>query len=675
MVIIILLLSIFSFSIEQHGQESPAVVLHQEDAEVWHPEQAFSGELNGLQARKVLVHHNERIFTVEVGKEKKFQFQLVLKDLENRIWVEVPGSAIVSDTVNYTLGYEPEPIIKPSATIVDGKASLKAEVIENPYHLPLTYHWREAEGNPASSVIIDKRSATASVQIPRPVGDYYYEVAVVADEDSTWYRTKITREKDSLYYFDIDKSYPTWMDDAIIYQITPASFVEDGTFADITAKLEEIKELGINTIWLQPIFGTHSGGQGYDVTDYTGINPEFGNEQQLRDLITKAKELDLRVLFDVVLNHSSINHPYAKDRIENGKRSHYYDFYQHEDDGKEYSSFYNQDENGFINYFWDDLVNLNYNNKEVRRWILEAAKYWIREFDIDGYRLDAIWGLNARNPAFAKKLRTEIKSIKPEALMLAEDKGSRPEVYDLGFDAAYDWTIDTTWVSQWSWEHTYVPKESHTIFNFEKVEERDEMLEKALFDSGGNNHRKLYYIKNNDLPSFVKEHGLERTKMAAALLFSMPGIPMLYNGQETGYLKHPYADAAIFRRDRSIKSLDNQGLFDYYKELIQLHKKYPAIKGTRMSELPVKHGEGVTAFRRWTEDQNFVVVVNLSDEPVYAVVDLSPLNVREELVLPGAVMNDVLSKEAIEVKSNVTEVKVPMPAHSTRWLLIPEISD
>ena len=72
---------------------------------------------------------------------------------------------------------------------------------------------------------------------------------------------------------------------------------------------------------------------------------------------------------------------------------------------------------GFINYFWENLVNLNYNNEEVQQWIIEACKYWIKKFDIDGYRFDAIWGVNARAPSFSKRLKMELKSIKPDLLI------------------------------------------------------------------------------------------------------------------------------------------------------------------------------------------------------------------------------------------------------------------
>ena len=92
-------------------------------------------------------------------------------------------------------------------------------------------------------------------------------------------------------------------------------FVKNGNYDDITNKLEEIKRLGINTIWLQPVYSSFNKGQGYDIIDYFSLREDFGTEAQLKALIDKAKQLQLKVLFDFVPNHTSIHHPYAQDCI------------------------------------------------------------------------------------------------------------------------------------------------------------------------------------------------------------------------------------------------------------------------------------------------------------------------------------------------------------------------
>lgn len=650
-----------------------SILLHKKDAVVWHPQQTISGEIVDLEAESVTVYYNEKSFSVDITAGQKFSFQLMLRDPVTKIWVDCAGvdPAIVSDTLHLSLGYTPTPLVKPSAKVIGESVQLQASTIKNPYDVPLQYVWSADSSNPAVSNISNPENVVATVTIPDVDGKYFYNLLVVAEEDSVWFQTMVTREDDKLEAFDIDADYPAWMDEAIIYQITPYNFVANGTFPDITAKLPEIKQLGINTIWLQPIYKSSYRGQGYDVVDYLSINPAFGTESELGELIREAKSLELRVLFDIVLNHTSIKHPYAQDVIAQGEDSPYYDFYQHEHDGKPYSSFYNTDENGFVYYFWEDLVNLNYDNEEVQRWMLEVCKYWIREFDIDGYRFDAIWGVNSRMPSFAERLRTELKAIKPDVLLLAEDKGTEPEVFELGFDAAYDWTTDTSWVSQTSWEYEYDENESKTIYNHSDVDYRDELLREALFMKEDNEHKILRYMENNDLHRFINGHGLKRTKMAAALLFALPGIPMLYNGQETGFREHPYSTNAIFNRNWTISAADKEGLFPYYQKLIQLHKQYPALSDTAMEELSVSPDAALVAFRRSYEDQKFVIVVNLDSLAAEATVDLSDF-VPDEPGSESYWLRDVLTENTYDPGVEISNVEIPMEGYSVRWLLLEE---
>lgn len=652
------------------GTFAASITIHEEDAVVWHHQQTITGEMYGFIAETLTLHINENSFSVSVMEDHKFSFQLILQDSINKIWLEFTDSnpVIASDTLVYRLGYTPTPLVKPFATTNGDNVTLHATTIENPYGDALEYYWVADSSNPAISEITDRHDSLARVEIPDMSGEYYYNLLIVAEEDSSWFQTLVIREGDNLQAFDIDSDYPPWMDQAIIYQITPYNFVANGTFPDITAKLPEIKKLGINTIWLQPVFKSSYRGQGYDVVDYFSLNPALGTESQLRELIRKAKDLEMRVLFDLVLNHTSIKHPYAQDVNAHGEDSHYYKFYQHEDDGKPYSSFYNVDENGLLFYFWEDLVNLNYESEEVQRWMLEACKHWVREFDIDGYRLDAIWGVNSRMPSFAERLQIELKSMKPDLLLLAEDKGSDPEVFDLGFDAAYDWTRDTSWVSQTSWEYEYDENESKTIFNYPEVNERDSLMEEALFLEEKNEHKLLRYLENNDLYRFINGHGLKRTKMAAALLFALPGIPMLYNGQEIGFRGHPYETSAVFNRNWTIQAADKEGLFPYYQKLIQLHKQYTALSDTAMEPLSVSDG-AIIAFRRFYGEENFVVIANFDSLSAKATVDLHEV-FSDESSLEGYWLRDVLSGNTYRFGSDKSAIEIPMEGYGVRWLLV-----
>ncbi|MEJ7676683.1 MAG: alpha-amylase family glycosyl hydrolase [Segetibacter sp.] len=488
---------------------------------------------------------------------------------------------------------------------------------------------------------------------------------VTAGKDSAWFQTFITRNEKTVCAFDINKEYASWIDDAIIYQITPGIFVKNGKYQNIQDKLSELKKLGVNTIWLQPVFETFGGGQGYDITDYFSLRSDLGNETQLKQLIKAAKALQLHVLFDFVPNHTSIHHPYATDVIKYGTSSHYYNFYQHEDDGVKYSSYYHKDENGFIYYFWKDLINLNYQNEEVQQWMIEACKFWIKEFDIDGYRFDAVWGVIARCPLFTERLKTELKSIKPDLLMLAEDKASDEQVYSRGFDLAYDWASDTSWVSQVSWQYKYDPKVNYTIFNFPDSSKRAEMLRKQLFQKDLFNNRRLRFLENNDLPRFITHHGLERTKMAAALLFSLPGVPMIYCGQETGFKSPLYSHKPIFSADSSIQSSDHDSLFSYYSNLTQLRSSYSALRSKSIGEVSVNPSATMVAFLRKNNSQTFIIIVNLNSQPADAKIDLSKSFLKDKN--KQWQFHDVLNTDSFRVKNKAV---IPMKSYSTRWLLL-----
>lgn len=568
-------------------------------------------------------------------------------------------------------GYEKDGLlIKPLSTIDGNNAVLEAAIINNPYQEPLEFLWEANHSNPAFSEIENPQNAVTSVVIPDTPGAYFYDLLVVSAEDSARFQTLVTRGEDQLMAFDIDSHSSPWMEDAVIYEVTPYTFVANGTFRDITSKLAEIKELGANTLWLQPVYKVSYEGQGYNVIDYFSLNPALGTEADLQQLVSTAKNLNMRVLFDIPLSQTSIEHPYAKDVLAKGEDSRYFDYYQHEKLGNPYSSLIYEDASGFLHYFWEHLVILNYQNEEVQRWMLEACKYWVERFDIDGYRFDAIWGVNARMPSFGRRLRSELKAIKPDLLLLAEDKGADPQVYDQGFDAAYDWTSDQTWVSQWMWEYEYDENESRTIFNHPDVTRRGDLLRNALFQNEQPQFRLLRFLENNDLPRFISGHGAERTKMAAALVFALPGIPMLYNGQEIGFRGHPYTSDAILNRNSTIRAQDNSNLFPYYENLIELHLGYPALSGDNaMEEVPVSPQEALVAFRRYKENQNFIILINMDSEAATATLGLH--EVLEGLRFEGKVeLKDVLTDATFYPGEDASKVKIMMEGYSTRYLLL-----
>lgn len=649
--------------------EAGTITLNEKDATVWLPKQIITGSLTGTDTKKVKVYCNNVAYPVSVATDHTFKLTVNLKQGENKIWAGYgqDNTLIRSVNVNFTLGYKPLPFVKPFASIKNGVVILDAVVINNPGNKPLKYFWTAGSSTMSGCKISNATRPNAAAQVPENAGVYNFNLRVTSGRDSARFTTYVVRDKGMLHAFDMAKDHAAWIDSAVIYQITPGNFVKKGNYDDITAKLPELKQLGINTIYLQPVYKTFRGGQGYDVTDYFSLRPDLGTEAQLSNLISVAKKLQFKVLFDFVPNHTSINHPYAQDYIKYGKASHYYSYYQHVNDGKKYSSLYHKDDKGFVAYFWDNLVNLDYNNPEVQQWIIEATKYWLRRYDIDGYRFDAVWGINARNPEFGLRLQAELKSIKPGLLLIAEDKATDKTVFEKGFDAAYDWTADTAWISKWSWQTNHDARKNLTIFNLKDTAKRAALMRKALFGNS-NMPKTLRFIENNDVPRFIASQGVKETKAAAALMFALPGIPMLYNGQEIGSTQFPYSRAPIFKQQQSIRSLDSLGMFSFYQKLIQLRMQYPALRQSSMAEVPVSGSGSVIAVHRWEGGQHFIVVINLNNAQVNAQLDL-----KDQADMPQlsdkTYLQDVLGNDLFTI-DNTADINIPLGQYGIMWLLI-----
>lgn len=557
------------------------------------------------------------------------------------------------------------PLIRPAVSIRHGVAFLKVVIIKDTLHAPLSFAWASSAKNPAFVTIDHNRNGNARAHIPQINGEYYITLTVTCGTKTEKSEVLVTRNEKQLKAFDIQTMKASWISKAILYQVTPNIFVKNAKYPDIEAKLPDLADLGINTIYLQPVFKTHRGGQGYDITDYFGLREDLGTEAQLRSLIQAAKSLNIRVLFDMVPNHTSIHHPYALDKINNGQNSSFYDFYQRSDDGAMYSSHYHYLPEGFICYFWKDLVNLNYDNEKVQTWIIDACKYWVKKFDIDGYRFDAVWAVNARCPSFGKRLQLELKSMKPGLLLIAEDKASSGTAFRQGFDAAYDWTKDTNWVSQWSWQYEFDKLNNHTIFNHPSVVVRKQLLRKALFDNQDRAGLVLRFLENNDMHRFISNHSPEITKMAATLLFSLPGLPMLYNGQEIGFKEFPYRSGPIFKRDTGIRSLNHE-LFDFYKQLISIRQKNSALAAGTMKEVPVDDS-GVVAFSRNSGSQVVLVLINMAATESAVTLTLPGLLNRHGTTrLRDLVSGDVIGYNEKQRSS----VSIPVNAYTTRLLLL-----
>ncbi|HSK63533.1 MAG TPA: alpha-amylase family glycosyl hydrolase, partial [Pyrinomonadaceae bacterium] len=287
---------------------------------------------------------------------------------------------------------------------------------------------------------------------------------------------------------------PDWVRDGVIYEIYPRAFSQQGNFNAITARLDELKDLGVTILWLMPIHpigqekkkGTI--GSPYAVRDYYAINPDYGTANDLKKLVFEAHSRGMKVIIDIVANHTSWDNALLKKHPE----------------------FYKRDANGNITYpyDWYDIAALDYKNQELRRYMIDMLKYWIREFDLDGFRCDVAGEVPTD---FWERARVELDKVKPDILMLAE--AHKPELLAKAFDLDYSWPLHgaLTKVLQGQARASTLREE------WEK--EVKEWPKGALH---------MRFSDNHDERRAIARFGEPAALAASVLVFTLDGVPMIY---------------------------------------------------------------------------------------------------------------------------------------------------
>jgi hypothetical protein len=217
-----------------------------------------------------------------------------------------------------------------------------------------------------------------------------------------------------------------WIRDSVVYEVFPRNFSPEGNFNGITARLDELKDLGVSVLWLMPIHplgerlrkGTL--GSPYAVKDYYGINPDYGTAEDLKRLVTESHRRGMKVIIDIVANHTAWDNVLITAHPE---------FYKHDKDGEIIPPVKE----------WTDVAGLNYENPKLREYMIEMLKHWLKDFDLDGFRCDVAHMVPVD---FWEQARTELEKIKPDLFMLAE--ASKPELLVKAFDVDYSWPLHGT---------------------------------------------------------------------------------------------------------------------------------------------------------------------------------------------------------------------------------------
>ena len=377
--------------------------------------------------------------------------------------------------------------------------------------------------------------------------------------------------------------------DSVIYEVNVRQYSKSGTFEDFTKDIPKLKDLGVKIIWLMPIHpisetkrkGTL--GSYYSISNYKEINPEFGNKDDFDKLISEAHKNEMYVILDWVANHTGWDHHWIKTNPE----------------------FYTKNSKGEIidpinpstgeSWGWTDVADLNFDNMEMQEEMIQAMEYWVKEHNIDGYRLDAAHSCPA---SFWKKSIDRLNETK-KVLMLAESDGYHTGGFELIelFDMSYNWS-------------------GHHVLNriFKKKTTQKDLKENIVrnINDYSSEHILMNFTSNHDENTWagtVFDRYGNGAKTFAALTYFLPGIPLIYNGQEYGLDKR----LPFFEKDFIPKK--ESDFFDFYKKLNKLKKENnllnidPKIK----FEVIETNSNNLVCFKRSLREESIYFIANLSE--------------------------------------------------------------
>jgi glycosidase len=400
-------------------------------------------------------------------------------------------------------------------------------------------------------------------------------------------------------YGDSSERAPDWLADTVIYQVMVDRFARaDGPVADqgsptalyggtldgVREHLEHIASIGCNAIWLTPIHKSPSH-HGYDHEDYYTVDPRYGGEAALKRLIDAAHARGMRVLLDFVPNHTGRGHQLFREAVERGgEAAAFYRFWQ-------WPHYYR--------CFFDDvtLPELDTGSRQVQNYLVKAAQHWVTEYGADGLRCDHVAGVD---PAFWVELRRGLRAVKPDVLVLGEATG-HPE-----WLARYAGRIDAIF----NFELAYAVRQTFATGRMDLVDFA------RLLDSreeASPEWVKATLLDNHDMPRFLAKAGgdVSRLMLAATLLMTLPGMPVIYYGTEVGLSQRKQgATDDVGARQPMLWGQDQDAeLLAFFQRLGRLRQESEALR--RGSRRTLKVDADVLAYERVLGDERIVVTLDL----------------------------------------------------------------
>ncbi len=396
--------------------------------------------------------------------------------------------------------------------------------------------------------------------------------------------------------------------DIHLYEVNPRVFSTSQNLAGITHRLEQIKDLGINMVWLMPIYQTgqlNSVGSPYAVRDYYKIHEDYGTLDDLRTLVDKAHDLDMAVMMDWVANHTAWDNEWIAN-----------------------TSWYTQDENGIIIHpagtNWMDVAELNYNNMEMRREMIHAMKYWILEANVDGYRCDFASGVPVD---FWRQAIDTLRSLPDREIVMFAESGDKP-LLDAGFDMIFGWTFYGRLKEVFNGQSASRIWSSH-VNEYNDLDIREHIVR---------------WITNHDEHAWdaTPQHnfGGEKAAMAAFVLAaSYGGVPLVYNGQEVAVpYQLPFFEGNKVFIDWNV----NASVKELYTRLLNFRKDNEVF---RLGNIDDYSSDDVVVLKKNVEEEEVLIIVNVRNKTF----DLYQLPES----MHNTTWKDTLTDEEVEIENSI----------------------
>lgn len=391
-----------------------------------------------------------------------------------------------------------------------------------------------------------------------------------------------------------------------LYEVFVRDFSPEGDFQGLIAGLDRIQSVGAEVVWLMPIYPIGEAerkgtlGSPYSIRDYRGINPRFGTAADLRELVDSVHARDMMLILDWVPNHTAWDHHWIEEHPE---------YYARNEAGEMTVP---RDLEGNLTD-WTDVVELDYSNPDLRRAMIDAMKYWVTEFDVDGFRVDVAGHIPAE---FYREAIPELREASDSRLLMLAEWGEL-WLHDVGFELTYPWSSYHRLKQVWAGNPA-------VEFVGEEIEELAAMPEGGYRMRMTTNHDETAW----DEPPVTLFGGSAGARAAFVAMALLPGPPLLYNGQA---VESPQ-ELPLFEREPI--EWDQPGADEaraFYRQVIDLSKTHPALNAGDLQLVYTDAENDVIAYSR----DNVVVLVNARDRPVTVTVDALDLGGATDL-LSGA---------------------------------------